>query len=763
MPTYSHSKKITALKKQHGMATLLLVILMGMGLAATALSVMYSVRGVQEKQLSNHAVTNAQQLAWIGVEAVRQYLNTFDSADKLSAFDESFASANENEPTELTLTGTENILAEILDIQSGSTYKVTVNIKAVVAEGTPAESRSTIQVVYEIDPNANGGSGSGSGGGTGGGGGGGSGGSGAAVNAINIYKDLTLTGSIQVSGASNAVFNVDGNVTMSGSVTGIKTINATGNVSISSGINVGSINANGNVTLSGSASVTTSIVTMGSVTLSGAATVNSIKANGDVTLSGGSATVSTTLESRGNVIVSGGSAKAATVSALGYVNWTSSANATSISSNSYVNYAGSAGPTTINANGNATLTGGGATTVTANGNVSITYGTISNVYATGSLSATNGNVSAGKIGGSKSCPGWNPCTGVTVQAGYVATPSTVSITPVTSIVVSRPSVDVYLQKTAANYVFEIDSSGYRKVTVQAVAGIPNGTYFLGEYSSNSDGYKDYLCTAVSGSASAPTCTAPVNTNTPYSAGQPSYKPKTICRGFSNYNSCVSYSSGTWTVNGSGFAPGVLWFKGNLAVTNGVYYNTMMATGNISTGGSLKVYAVNYAGLYPVCKNANDTNSSSSTYNIYPSPYARFDGLYPTAFCSGSGSSAAFIDPAPALGNLAFMAGGYEGSTYVGGDITLGASNQIYGSLLAGNTLTTGGSTYVHGYISIAALRSSSANWGGSTTIDLNNLPGTYDPGDTPCEPNCPQDDENDDDNGNGQPVVFARIRWTRYL
>lgn len=746
MPTYSHSKEITALKRQRGMATLLLIILMGMGLAATALSVMYSVRGVQEKQLSNHAVTNAQQLAWLGVEAVRLYLNTLDTTAKIDVFKDQFT-PNPN-PKELPLTGEENLSAEIQAIFSASSiHSITVNITATAAASTPAESHSMIQVVYEVDL-----SGNSSGGGNSGDGGPGST---TAVNAINIYKDLTLTGSISVSGASNAIFNVDGNVTMSGSVTGVKTINATGNVNISSDINVGSINANGNVTLSGSASVTTSIVTMGNVTLSGAATVNSIKANGDVTLSGGSATVSTTLESRGNVIVSGGSAKAATLSALGYVNWTSSANATSISSNSYVVYAGSAGPTTISANGYATLTGGGATTVTANGNVSITYGTISNVYATGNLSATNGNVSAGKIGGSKSCPSWNPCAGVTVQAGYVATPSTVSITPVTSIVVSRPTVDVYLQKTAANYVFEIDSSGYRKVTVQAVAGIPNGTYFLGEYSSNSDGYKDYLCTAVSGSASAPTCTVPVNTNTPYSAGQPSYKPKTICRGFSNYNSCVSYSSGTWTVNGSGFAPGVLWFKGNLAVTNGVYYNTMMATGNISTGGSLKVYAVNYAGLYPVCKNANDTNSSSATYNIYPSPYARFDGLYPTAFCSGSGSSAAFIDPAPTLGNLAFMAGGYEGSTYVGGDITLGSSNQIYGSLLSGNTLTTGGSTYVHGYISIAALRSSSANWGGSTTIDLNNLPTTYDPGDTPCEPNCPVPPTPTGD--------IARIRWTRYL
>lgn len=731
---------IQIIKKQAGIASLLMIILMGMGVTVSALGVMYGIRAVQERQLSNHSNTNSQQLAWAAIEATRQYLSTFDTTTKLQQLQ------SMNLPSTLTLGNISNVQVEITNINSdcvsSKICKVTTKTTTKTSTNTIAESTSIIQSIYQIDLTSNSNntdSNSGNGGST------------ASVNAINIYKDLTLTGSISVSGASNAVFNVDGNVTMSGSVTGISIINATGNVNISSGINVGSINANGNVTLSGSASVTNGITAQGSVTLSGAAQVNSIKANGDVTLSGGSATVNTTLESLGNVIVSGGSAKAATVKAIGYVNWSSSANASSITSNSYVNYAGSAAPTTINASGNVSLTGGGATSVTTTGNVSITYGTLSSVYASGSLSATNGNVTTGKIGGIKTCPAWNPCSGVTVQNGYTAAPATVSLGSVTSIVITRPNFDVYQLKTSANYIFEVDASGYRKVTVQNVAGILDGSYYLGEYSSNSDGYKDYLCTAVSGSTSAPTCTAPVNVNTPYNNSQPTYKPVTICRGFSNYNSCVSYSSGTWTVNGSGFAPGVLWFKGNLAVTNGVYYNTMLATGNISTGGSLKVYSVNYAGLYPVCKNANDTNTSSSTYNIYPSPYSRFNGLYPTAFCSGS----TFVSPAPSIGNIAFMAGGYEGASYIGGDITLGASNQIYGSVLSGNSLTTGGSTYVHGYISVAALRGTSANWGGSTTIDLNNLPSTYNPGDTPCTSNCPS-----------PPVttpIQAIVRWARYL
>ena len=63
----SHFKS-TSLKKQSGIATILIVVLVGAAMTATALSLIHSVKSTQQKQITAHAATNAQAAAWAGVE-----------------------------------------------------------------------------------------------------------------------------------------------------------------------------------------------------------------------------------------------------------------------------------------------------------------------------------------------------------------------------------------------------------------------------------------------------------------------------------------------------------------------------------------------------------------------------------------------------------------------------------------------------------------------------------------------------------------------
>lgn len=673
----SFSRDHSSLKRQRGVATILLMLLTGLALTVVVASVMYSVRGAQDKTLAVHASTQAQQRAWGGVEYIRSYLAGLDG--------ETLATLG----GELAITGVDNLQAEIAGpvIENAGAYQIPVSITGIAASGSAAQTTSTLVVTFEVEP--------------------GSSGSQALLGDINIYSDLNVSGNITVKGGENVVMNVDGEVNLSGSVSGVQTIQATGDINISSGISVERIHSNGNVTLSGSANVDV-ITAMGDVTLSGGTKAGTIRANGDVLLSGGSSSA-TSIESQGNVTLSGGSARADTVLAEGYVSWTSSASASEIKSNSWVQYNG--GPNAaIYALGDVTMTGAGAGSVTSQGNVSITYGTLSRVDASGSLTSTGGNVSAGTIGGSKSCPSWNNCPGVKVVSGHTAEISPITVTAVTEYSSEQPTVDAYALKSQANLIFEINQDGLRTVTVKNYNGIAPGTYFLGDYKNG--GYKDYLCTEVTaGKNNTATCTSPA---TPY---------KTICKGYSTYNGCVSYSSkdSKWTLAGVGFAPGVLWFEGSLAVTNGTYFNTMVATGNINTSGSTTLYAVNYAGQSPICNNQFEGTTISSLFADYS----------PQAFCSNG------VFTSQPIGNVALMAGSYSGSDYVGGDINLGASNDVYGSVVAGNLLTTGGSTKVHGSVTVAALRTpGSTVWSGSTLLDFTNLPEGYDPDQMPCTDDC---------------------------
>lgn len=76
MPTFRSPRA-----RQHGVATLLILLLVGLAVVVTALAVAYSLRSNQQRQLATHSVTTAQASAWRGVEFVRDVLEGMVQTD----------------------------------------------------------------------------------------------------------------------------------------------------------------------------------------------------------------------------------------------------------------------------------------------------------------------------------------------------------------------------------------------------------------------------------------------------------------------------------------------------------------------------------------------------------------------------------------------------------------------------------------------------------------------------------------------------------
>ncbi|MGA7439945.1 MAG: hypothetical protein WBW32_17625 [Luteibacter sp.] len=708
---------------QGGMANLLMVLMIGLGMIVTTAGVVHAVRSSQEGQLSLHAITPAQQTAWTGSELVRRYLETLP-ADTLAALSGTLA-----------IDGLDGLTASVVRVDATGSpvvYRIVVNLTGKVAADTGAATAATLQVVYGVTPGNAGTTPGGSKGGT----------NPATIDTINIYKDLNMTGGIAVLGGQNANLNVQGNVVLdSASITGVNSINATGNVSIGSGIHVNQVYANGDVTLTGSASVA-QVSSLGNVIIQGGASPVLITANGSVTFQGGGAT---TVKAMGDVLVQGGGITIGSIATMGNVLWTGSGGgATSITANGYVVYAGgNTGSTTIQAKGDVTLTGGGAHAVTTLGNVTINgFGGVDALLAKGNLNLNAWASVTGTIGGTLTKASPFMSSNVTVSPGLVVTVPTVDVPSLAPVTLAPQSVDAYALRASSNYAFTVAGKAIQ-VTVSGVTGVADGTYFLGSYPfASGRGYQDFLCTAlVSGTLDASgkgTCLTPATPG------------RTLCQGQSTVNSCLSYTNGTWKISGRSFARGVIWFEGDLNLDNGYYLDTAIATGNIFTSGSFRLDSPNFAGYAAICTNATPAGVTLDTAQV-----ADFAGVYPTAFCD-TAKQQLIANP---IGNIGLLAGGYVGDTFSGGNIDIGASSVVNGSVIAGNQVNTGGSSTINGFIMSSAQNAadkSPVSWSGSTSLNFAQLPNTYSPGTLPCMKDCAA-------SGSSGTANSSVVQWTRYL
>lgn len=697
-------------RRQRGIAAILIILLTGLSLSAAVLGVMSRMNSTQEQSVALSAQTQAQIKTWIGAKILNEYLVSLDTDDPIP-----------NHETDLNPDGVTGLTVSLDSVESeGQTQQFFFDVVGVGAEGTRAEARSRLRVVYErILPSPPGTCDDET--------------PDEVRGVIHFNRNLNLSGSIAVQGISGQPYeiNVKGDVTTGGnSITGVNTINSTGSIQLGSGSSFDTLRANGDVQLTGSVSGQQNIQARGNVCVTGGASANGVvKANGTV--------------------IGDGSASYGAVSAIGV-----SDNAGTQRCGTLVNDAYGA-PFAVDLRGNSR-----ADSVLAKGSVRINSGSIGLSGSTADalraekdLRDTNwGGTEYGQIGGVLRISGSNPAiaTWVRVTPGL-----TVTIAPVEPISIDTDEFDARDIEELANYAFKI-VNGYKQVRVRRVNGLADGDYFLFD---DTWQYKDYLCPVASRAANSTSGTPRCTTS--------AASLKTICKGYSASNTCFSYNSGSskWTIAGNGMAPGVAWFEGNLEVSNGVYFNTFVSTSNITTGGSLNVYAPNFAGysgqVGDIVYSRDDQGRVSGICDN-----ESFPGVYPLQFCTGGSYQP---DVNSGIGNFAFMAGSCgnaECNPYVGGNVTLGSSNNIRGNVKAGNQFVSGGSTTLRGYSTALGLGTTVQNqMAGSTTINLRDLPATFTPqvsgpatggggGGGGGGEECPEDPPT-------EPVVS--ILWSRYL
>lgn len=682
--------------RQQGIAAILMLVLVGSSLTATMFGSAHYLRSSQEQHLALHAQTVAQARAWTAAEAVRMYLESVAADGDWAEFTSQLEAEGLSESVDMELT---DVTAQIIGLDLDmSPPRLTALLVGKAGRGSRAESTSTIRVVYAIElPTA---------------------GSNEENNGVvHFNRDLKLRGSINVKAEPGKQYelNVKGNLIANGgnSITGISIIRATESIEIGGGSSFDELHTNGDIKLTGSVSGQ-----------------NNLQARGNICLGGG-ASVMGQVKANGSVIGSGG-AGFGDVSSIGQ----SDNFGLQLCVPPALALDASGRPFGVDLQGNSS-----ARSVISKASVRVNSGSVESILGERDLVDTNwGGTIAGQIGGELVLTHSNPdiLKSVKIVPGLV-----VSVAPVPVLSFETVAFNTYDLRQYANYSFTVDSGGYKVVTVKNVNGVSDGDYYLGNYSSGPN-HLDRLCVALAANSSPsnPVCAAP-----------PKEQSVPVCSGQSEWNKCFDYKDGTWTIDGKSMAQGVVWFEGDLNLKSGNYFNTFIATGDIQTSGSHQTTAPNYAGF----SKRNDLAHGMCADLVFP-------GYYPTQLCQAGNYN---YDADGGLGNYALMAGSCEPNysvscRYVGGNITTGGSSVIRGAIKAGNEFVSGGSTTTRGYISALGLGAQRTNssMGGSTQIDLTDLPSGYDPsGGAGDGGGGGSVGDGDDESGSGR----ARILWSRYL
>lgn len=608
---------------QQGFATVLVVLLVGLAVAASALGTAYYINTSQRTLVSSHALTNAQSGAWSGVEIFRKYLLARDEVDLTKLNGQNLV---------LSVQGGHELKVNNISINQKSTNPNIYRVSAKVQNQTDkSAASSTIQVVYEIsfteDTLSNNGE------------------SGNVVkfpSAMNFYGDLDANGNITISNAGDrAVVNVAGNFKTGSGLTGIKELKVIGNVNISGGGITGleNIYSNGDVTLT--ASGTAKLVSAkGKVTTGGGVSVDNIYADGDVIYDSSGA--SNSIDTKGSITVS----RNATVTKATAGNRITVTNGTILNSlaNSDINYAVS--------NRLLTAQSGGT------------------FYCTGSWWTAYTSISA--VDFSK-CPS-DPSKLAKLAAGtQVAFPTgalaTVSLN-------QKPIINALYYENQANYVFSVNSQNQIMVYVRSVNGVVEGSYHLAKTKITTSKGKPaeswgYLCKTID---SNNLCTSDVVANF---VNQKDFVKEIITYS----NGLWTVTDNQQAVNS--IASGIVFFEGSLKLTQGKYVNTFIATGDIEYGGSITLTAPNYANASSVCGStyySTPTNLCSSNTSLSLASLANI------ALLAGSCTDATSLSMCSATyvgGNITIMnQATISGNIIAGNKINTSGQTVVKGSILA---------------------------------------------------------------------------------
>lgn len=200
MPARSHRSPGPA--RQKGMATLWIVLMVGLAVSVTVAASIYALRGDQQRQVTTHSVTAAQAAAWRGVEVVRRYLLAVDPATMAG-----WANANGGLAMPATFSGMGAIgipdgNAQITALSGASgNYQVAATITALAGSGSTTTS-ATVEVLYDVTP-------------------GGGGTPTSPVCATIPAAPMVFNGDLNITGGSLGVTNPTGfeNIAVAGSIT----------------------------------------------------------------------------------------------------------------------------------------------------------------------------------------------------------------------------------------------------------------------------------------------------------------------------------------------------------------------------------------------------------------------------------------------------------------------------------------------------------------------------------------------------------------
>src|SRR6187551_312123 len=136
---------ISTPRYERGAATILMVLLIGVGLVSASLGTMHMVRSTQERQMAARAQVNAQAGVWATVEVVRAYLQTLNK-DQLTKL-----TLNEV----WTIAGNDNLTQQAIlfnrAAQAAPSGKYLVSAR-LTATDIAARSSSSLEVVYSVTP-----------------------------------------------------------------------------------------------------------------------------------------------------------------------------------------------------------------------------------------------------------------------------------------------------------------------------------------------------------------------------------------------------------------------------------------------------------------------------------------------------------------------------------------------------------------------------------------------------------------------------------
>ena len=165
--------------------------------------------------------------------------------------------------------------------------------------------------------------------------------------------------------------------------------------------------------------------------------------------------------------------------------------------------------------------------------------------------------------------------------------------------------------------------------------------------------------------------------------------------------------------------------------------TLIATGDIGISGGNDTYAPNFVGAAAACNGQAytppATSSGASVASL--SSLSMSATNYATQLCTSGGALTAAT-----MANNALVAGGYSNGVYAGGSVNVSAST-VLGSILAGDMLTTSGSTYVAGSLYNGALGGASNaknTLSGGSTIAPTGASSSFNASVPTCLTNCTQ-------------------------